>query len=179
MRTPLLFPTTALILGLAAMATRPACAQQAVDVAPVPQVVYQGRLIEGTVPVTGSRVFTFAILDPSGLELWNSGNQTLQVDAGLYGVVLGSTGMPSITAVAFSRANLRLRITVTGVPMAPDVDIIPAFQARSAWELIGAFQGDIGGTQNATLVMNLQGIPLDLTTAVPTTGQSLVFNGSK
>ena len=179
MRTPSLFPTSALIIGLMTMTARPSYAQQVVDATPVPQVAYQGRLVEGTVPVTGTRVFTFSILDPSGLELWNSGNQTLNVDAGLYGVVLGSTGMPSITAVAFSRANLRLRITVTGVTMTPDVDIIPAFQARSAWELIGAFQGDIGGTQNQTLVMNLQGIPLDLTTSLPTSGQSLVFNGNK
>ena len=180
MRNPIFLPTSALIFGLMAVAARPpSFAQQVVDPTPLPQVAYQGRLVESTVPVTGSRVFTFSILDPSGLELWNSGNQTLNVDAGLYGIVLGSTGMPSITAATFSRANLSLRITVTGVTMTPDVNIIPAFQARSAWELIGAFQGDIGGTQNATLVMNLQGIPLDLTTTLPTTGQSLVFNGSK
>ncbi|MDP2876105.1 MAG: hypothetical protein Q8O00_07965, partial [Holophaga sp.] len=178
MRHFLITPTVAMIIGLCAGNARPAQAQQVVDAVPVPQVAYQGRLVEGLTPVTGTRIFTFSILDPTGLELWHSGNQTLTVDAGLYGVVLGSAGMPSITSVAFNRANLRLRITVTGVTMTPDVEIIPAFQARSAWELIGAFHGDIGGTQNATLVMNLQGTPLDLTTSPPTPGQSLVFNGT-
>ncbi len=179
MRHFILSPTMAMIIGFSALGLHPAYAQQAVETTPIPQVAYQGRLIEGIVPVTGARVFTFSILDPAGLELWSSGNQTLNVDAGFYGVVLGSAAMPSITAVTFNRANLRLRITVSGVTMTPDVDIIPAFQARAAWELIGAFHGDLGGTQNETLVMNLQGFPLDLTTSTPSAGQSLVFNGTK
>ena len=178
MRHPLLAPMVAMILGLSAVAARPTFAQQAVDPTPPPLVGYQGRLLEGAVAVTGARVFTFAILDAAGLELWNSGDQTLTVDAGLYGVVLGS-GMTAIPSAVLAHSGLRLRVTIGGSPLTPDVDILPAFQARSAWELIGAFAGDLAGTQNQTLVMKLQGIPLDLTTTPPTTGQALVFNGSK
>ncbi len=178
MRHAFLPPTVALILGLSAVAARPTFAQQAPNATPPPQVAYQGRLLEGTVAVTGARVFTFAILDATGLELWNSGNQTLTVDAGLYSVVLG-TGMTAIPSSVLARSGLRLRVTIGGAALTPDVDIIPAFQARSAWEIIGAFAGDLAGTQNQTLVMKLQGLPLDLTTTAPTTGQALVFNGSK
>ena len=94
MRHPFIYPTVAMLIGLSAATSSPILAQQAVDPTPLPQVAYQGRLIEGTLPVTGARVFTFALLDATGTELWNSGNQTLTVDAGLYGVVLGATGMP-------------------------------------------------------------------------------------
>jgi len=178
MRYPYLTPTMAMLIGLIPVTTSPAHAQVVSDPMPLPQVAYQGRLIEGTQPVTGTRTFTFAILDPAGLELWNSGSQPLPVEAGIYGVLLGSTGMPPISAITFNRSNLRLRVSIGGVLMVPDVDIVPAFQARTAWELIGAFKGDVGGTQNETLVMKLQGLPLDLITTPPTAGQSLVFNGS-
>lgn len=176
MRQSFLSSTAAMLVGLSALAP---CFAQAPNPAPAPLVAYQGRLVEGTAPVTGARVFTFAILDSAGAELWNSGSQTLNVDAGLYGVVLGSAGMPSIPASALGHSGLQLRVSIGGVPLTPDVTILPAFQARSAWELIGAFSGDLTGTQNQTLVANLQGIPMDLTTTPPTTGQALVFNGSK
>ena len=179
MRHPFLSPTVAMIIGLSAVAPRPVMAQQIADPTPLPQVAYQGRLLEGGAPVTGARVFVFSILDATGHELWNSGNQTLTVDVGLYGVVLGSTGMPPIPASVLGKSGLLLRVAIGGTPLTPDVDILPAFQARSAWELVGAFSGDLTGTQNQTLLSNLQGIPLDLTTTAPTTGQALVFNGSK
>jgi hypothetical protein len=179
MRHPFLSPTVAMIIGLSAMTPRPVLAQQVADPTPLPQVAYQGRLLEGGVPVTGARVFVFSILDSTGHELWNSGNQTLTVDVGLYGVVLGSTGMTPIPSSVLGKSGLLLRVAIGGTPLTPDVDILPAFQARSAWELVGAFSGDLTGTQNQTLVSNLQGIPLDLTTTAPTTGQALVFNGSK
>ena len=179
MRHPFLSPTVAMIIGLSAVATRPVLAQQIADPTPLPQVAYQGRLLEGGAPVTGARVFVFSILDATGHELWNSGNQTLTVDVGLYGVVLGSTGMTPIPSSVLGKSGLLLRVAIGGTPLTPDVDILPAFQARSAWELVGAFSGDLTGTQNQTLLSNLQGIPLDLTTTAPTAGQALVFNGSK
>jgi hypothetical protein len=161
------------------MAVTPAFAAQALEAPPLVQVVYQGRLIEASQPATGTRSFTFSLLDPAGLELWDSGSQALMVDAGLYGIVLGGPGMPPIPANASLRAGIRLHVVIEGVAMAPDVDIIPSFQARSAWELIGPFRGDLAGTQQQTLVMNLQGLPLDLTTTPPMSGQALVFNGTK
>ena len=179
MRHPFLSPTVAMIIGLSVVTPRPAMAQQAVDPTPLPQVAYQGRLLEGGAPITGARVFVFSILDSARNELWNSGNQTLTVDAGLYAVVLGSTGMTPIPAAVLAKNGLLLHVTIGGTPLAPDVDILPAFQARSAWELVGAFSGDVSGTQNQTMVMKLQGLPLDLTTTPPTAGQALVFNGSQ
>jgi len=177
MRFPLLSSSMAMIIGLGPAAL-PVLAQQAADAAPLPQVAYQGRLLDGTTPVTGTRVFTFAILDSGGVELWNSGNQSLDVEGGLYSIVLGTSGMPAIPPAVLSRSGLKLHMTISGVALSPDVDLLPAFQARSAWELVGAFSGDLTGTQSLTKVGKLQGFPIDLTTAAPTAGQALVYNGT-
>lgn len=148
-------------------------------VAPLPTLAYQGRLLESNVPAHGDRTFVFSILDSKGAELWTSGPQTVVVTAGLYSVVLGSTGMTALPASIPNLSGLMLHVTVSGLVLAPDVDILPSIQTLSAWNLIGSFGGDLSGTQNQTLVMNLQGIPLDLTTNPPTSGQALVFNGTK
>jgi hypothetical protein len=144
---------------------------------PLPQLVYQGRLLEGATPANGARLFTFAILDASGAELWNSGTQTLPVNEGLYSAVLGATGMPPIPASVLAQVGLKLRLTVGGTLLSPDVDLVPAFQARSAWEVSSPFSGDVSGTQNEILVTKLQGVPLDFTTP-PASGQVLAFNGT-
>lgn len=157
----------------------PALVAQAPDAPPAPVLAYQGRLVEAGLPVTGTRDFTFALLDSASLELWNSGTQNLAVTSGLYSALLGGTGMPPIPTTLLGKANLKLRVTVGGVAMAPDVELVPALQARSAFEVSGAFAGDVGGTQNATTLLRLQGIPLDLTTAAPASGQGLVYNGTK
>jgi hypothetical protein len=175
------FPTTT-IAALLACTALPVVQAQTIataDPAPAPTLAYQGRLIEGTVAVSGVRGFTFSLLDSAGAEQWNSGTQSLTVTDGLYAVVLGATGMPALPVAILGKASLKLHVTVTGQALSPDVDIVPAFQARSAWELTGSFSGDLGGTQNQTLLMKLQGLPLDLTTTPPTMGQALVFNGTK
>jgi hypothetical protein len=146
--------------------------------APAPMLAYQGRLLEATLPVTGTRTFTFAILDGAGTEIWNSGNQTVSVNSGLYGVELGASPMPAIPESVLGQSNLKLRVTVSDIHLAPDTDLVPALQARSAFEVSGAFAGDISGTQNAITLLRLQGIPLDLTTTTPAAGQGLVYNGS-
>ncbi|MBP1627799.1 MAG: Collagen triple helix repeat-containing protein [Holophagaceae bacterium] len=150
----------------------------ATEALPNPQIAYQGRLLEGTLPVTGSRTFAFAILDSGGAELWTSGEQTLSVTNGLYAVVLGGTGMTAIPTEVLAKPNLKLRVAIGGMTLTPDTDLVPALQARSAFELTGSFAGDLGGTQYKTTLQSLQGFPLDLTTANPTSGQSLVFNGT-
>ena len=150
----------------------------AVEAAPGPQIAYQGRLLEAALPVTGSRSFVFSILDAAGTELWNSGIQTVAVSNGLYAVVLGGSGMPAIPPGLLTRASLKLRLSIGGVLLTPDVDLVSAFQARSAWEVTGAFAGDVSGTQNALRVVALQGVPLDLG-AGPSTGQVLAFDGSR
>ena len=169
-------PISALSLLLVAA---PALVAQAPDAPPPPMLAYQGRMVEAGLPVTGSRDFTFALLDAANAELWNSGLQSLPVTNGLYSALLGGTGMPPIPTSVLAKAHLKLRVTVGGALMTPDVDLVAALQARSAFEVSGAFAGDMGGTQNATTLLQLQGIPLDLTTSAPTPGQGLVYNGAK
>ena len=161
----------------------PASAQQAfphgvTDAAPSPQIAYQGRLLEAALPVTGMRTFTFAILDSVGTELWSSGQQSISVNNGLYAIVLGGSGQPAIPATLLGKPYLKLRMSISDIPLTPDVDLVPALQARSAFEFSGMLSGDVSGTQNATTVMRLQGIPLDFSTA-PSSGQSLVFDGTQ
>jgi len=168
------------LLALALIGLTPGLGAQGtpapVVAAPSPQVAYQGRLTEAGLPVTGVRSFTFAILDSQGTELWTSGPQNVAVNTGLYATVLGGTGMPAIPASLLATPGLRLRVGINGVALTPDTDLVPALQARSAFEFSGPLAGDVTGTQNATMVLRLNGIPLDPT--APAAGQALVFNGS-
>ena len=150
---------------------------QVADPAPSPVLAFEGRLLESNAPVTGTRPFTFSILDSNGIELWNSGQQNLTVNGGLYGVVLGTTGMPSLPAFLTLRANLSMRVIADGVQLSPDIPIIPALQASTAWSVIGQFMGDISGTQQAISVDKLKGLPINIS-APPTSGEVLTFNGT-
>ena len=182
MRYSFLTPTLAAIIAGVSPLSLPAqesLVAAVADLAPVPTMAYQGRLVEGGVSANGARVFTFAILDASGLAQWTSGNVTLTVSDGLYSVVLGAAPMPAMPSAMLGKAGLKLHVTISGQALTPDVDIVPALQARSAWELTGPIAGDVTGTQNQTLVMKLQGTPLDLTTNAPSNGQALVFLGGK
>lgn len=180
MRHAFLSPTLALLIASLGPLAPPAhAAGTATTAAPLPSLAYQGRLLQSGVAANGSFPFTFSILDSTGTEQWNSGAQSLAVTDGLYSTVLGSDGMTPIPASVLGLSGLTLHITVSGQVLSPDVSIVPAFQAQSAWYLLGSFGGDLSGTQNQTLLMNLQGLPLDLTTTAPTTGQALVFNGTK
>ncbi|MDP1833111.1 MAG: tail fiber domain-containing protein [Geothrix sp.] len=167
--------TTSLLAAL--VASVPLVAQ-APPAPPLPVLAYQGRLTEATLPVTGSRTFVFSILDGAGAELWNSGDQSVSVNSGLYAVLLGAPPMPAMPTTMLAQPNLKLHVVVSGTALAPDTDLVPALQARSAFEVSGAFAGDVGGTQNATRLLQLQGIPLDLTTLVPAPGQGIVYNGT-
>jgi hypothetical protein len=168
--------TTSIFAALVASAPIVA---QAPPAPPLPVLAYQGRLTEATLPVTGSRTFVFSILDGVGAELWNSGNQTVSVNSGLYAVLLGAPPMPAIATTVLGQPNLKLHVVVSGTALGPDTDLVPALQARSAFEVSGAFSGDVGGTQNATTLLQLQGIPLDLRTAAPLPGQGLVYSGAR
>jgi len=174
MRPFLLTPTLCTLVALGG-----ADPIQAQTVPPSPQLATQGRLLEGGAPVTGVRSFVFSILDAGGQELWNSGAQSLIVNAGLYSVVLGANGMPAMATSVLAQNGLKLHVSVGGSALSPDVDLIPALQSRSAWEVTGAFGGDLSGTQNELQVTKLQGLALDLITTAPTTGQALVFDGTQ
>ena len=104
----------------------------AADAAPLPTIAYQGRLIEGVTPANGVRSFAFSILDGAGVEQWHSGTVTLTVNEGLYSVALGTTGMTAFPSTLLAKAGLKLRVTVSGTLLSPDVSITPAFQASSA-----------------------------------------------
>ena len=166
---------TLALLGLAA-GLHGQGAPAAVVTPPSPAVAYQGRLTEAGLPVTGTRSFTFSILDAQARELWNSGPQNVAVNNGLYAVELGGTGMPGIPVTLLGTPNLKLRLAINGTALAPDTDLVPALQARTAFEFSGPLAGDVTGTQSATVVTRLAGVPLD--TTAPVTGQALVFNGS-
>ena len=155
----------ALILGFAG----PVSAQVA-DPAPSPVLAYVGRLVESNQPVTGERPFVFTILDSNGNELWTSGQQTLTVTGGLYGIVLGAAGMPALPATLTNRANLHLRVNADGVQLSPDVALVPALQASVAWKVIGPFSGDVSGTQQSISVDKLQGTPARLQGPTGATG---------
>jgi hypothetical protein len=110
-------------------------------------LAYEGLLTESNALVTGTRPFVFSILDANANELWNSGTQNLSVVEGLYGVVLGATGMPAIPSSLTLKANLHLHILADGVPLSPDISLIPTLQSSTSWSVIGPFFGDISGTQ--------------------------------
>ena len=160
-----------LIFGLAGRLSA-----QVADPTPSPVLAYEGRLTESNALVTGTRPFVFSILDANGNELWNSGTQNLNVVEGLYGVVLGSTGMPAIPTSLTLKANLHLHVLADGVALAPDISLIPALQASTSWSVIGPFFGDISGTQQGISVDKLKGIPIDLSGV--TAGQVLTFDGT-
>jgi hypothetical protein len=164
--------TLVLILGIAGKVSA-----QVADPAPDPVLAYEGRLVVSGTPVTGVQPFIFSIVDSTGTELWNSGPQSLTVTGGLYGVVLGAAGMPVIPASLTLRADLHLRVNINGVQLAPDIALIPALQASTAWSVIGPFLGDVSGTQQTISVNKLQGTPIDLTVA-PSAGEVLTFNGT-
>jgi hypothetical protein len=174
MKTRRMLCVVALILTLAP--TEEIRAQVA-DPAPDPVLAYEGRLIESGIPAAGVRNFVFSIVDSTGNELWNSGPQTLTVTGGLYGVVLGATGMPVLPASLTLRTGLFLRVVISGNQLSPDLPLIPASQASVALSVTGPFLGDVSGTQQTTSVDRLKGTPIDLTVA-PNAGQVLTFNGT-
>jgi hypothetical protein len=105
------FQVLAIVLILAIVGTVSA---QIADPAPSPVLAYEVRLVESNALVTGTRPFVFSILDSNGNELWNSGAQILTVVNGLYGVVLGTTGMPAIPASLTLKATLHLHVIADG-----------------------------------------------------------------
>jgi hypothetical protein len=85
-------------------------------------------------------------------------------------VVLGTTGMPAIPVLLTLKANLHLHVIADGVALSPDISLVPAIQATSAWNVTGPFLGDISGTQQGITVNKLKGTPIGLTTG-PSAGQ--------
>jgi len=145
--------------------------------APTPMLAYEGRLTASGAAADGTHVFSFAILDSGGTQLWSSGTLRLTVSGGLYSVTFGSNGMPSLPSTLLQSSSLSVRTAVDGTTMSPDVPLLPVLQADAAWVVNGSFAGDISGTQQAISVDKLRGQPLNLSTT-PVAGTILTYNGS-
>ncbi len=181
MRPRFLSPALSAVLSLTwplLGVTAPLGAASSSSASQPPHLAYQGRLLEKGLPVNDTRSFTFVILSGSGAEVWNSGPQTLNVNGGLYSVVLGSSGMPEIPASLLADQDLKLRVSIGGVLLSPDMDLLPSLQAQSAATVTGEFDGEIKGNQNHMQVVGLMGYELDFT-QVPGNGYGLLFNGKK
>jgi len=127
-------PVLALVLVLwacAALAT-------GADAVPSPMLTAQGRLTENGGPVTGSRTFTFTILQSDGTPVWTSPSMPIQVVSGLYAVLLGNTslnGMPAIPTSILTQVGLQLQVQVGSSTLLPNVAIVPAMQADLAFSV--------------------------------------------
>ena len=119
----------------------------------VPSIVaYQGEVQVGGVPYTGAGYLKFAIVNAAGnTTYWSNdgsssgGNEPalavqLQIDQGLFSVLLGDTGMRPLTASVFAGPNRYLRVwfsvdNISFSRLLPDTRIaaVPyALQAKSA-----------------------------------------------
>ena len=87
----------------------------AVEAAITPLMSYQGRLVEGGMPVTGTRSMTFSLYNASsaGTLIWSEA-QSVNVTNGLFQVALGSVTPFNETVLGQMSQNLWLEINVAG-----------------------------------------------------------------
>jgi hypothetical protein len=118
---------------------------------------FQGQLIENGTPVTGSRDFTFNISDGLGGSVWTETQTGINVQNGLYSLVLGE--VTPLPAGLFSGVESRtLEINVSGTDLSP-IEIYPSltkidalnYSAKNGGDLIGldikqAADADVTGT---------------------------------
>ena len=142
------FDLPRLLLLVACLYAGLATGAQAADglLPPAPELNYQGRLVENGLPVTGTRFFRFTILNAT-TQLFESPEHTVSVVDGLYAVRL--TGFDA-SLLPQSGLLLRVRVGPTAgalVALAPDVALIPALQATTAFSVV---PGAIGTPALAT-----------------------------
>ncbi|MBK9247815.1 MAG: hypothetical protein IPM69_06780 [Ignavibacteria bacterium] len=97
------------------------------------QIPYQGYIAaQSGKPYSGSFQFEFSIvLGSGGLPAWNSGAITLPVKDGIYSVILGATGQPTLSSSLFvNNPDTRLRISFDDAvkgkeTLTPDVQFLP------------------------------------------------------
>ncbi len=92
------------------------------------EINYQGRLTDETGQPVPPEFYqlTFTIYDATGLPLWTSGSQTVEVKDGLFNFVLGS-GTDQIPDSVFEEAELYL-----GIKVGEDPEITPRTKLTSA-----------------------------------------------
>ena len=78
-------------------------------------ISYQGRLTDdGGNPITGSQAMTFTIYDGAGVSKWTESHGSVQVDDGLFDVILGSQS--ALADTVFTGDDRYLGIIVGGDP---------------------------------------------------------------
>ena len=159
------FLVVSVVLGLCVLST--AYAQ-------VPGFIhYQGRLTDSSgQPVNGTREMQFRIYDAEtgGALRWQSGSMSVQVEDGLFHVLLGS-----VPASAFEGQNVKwLEVTVGGqvlLPRSPIATVAHAFRAGDADTVDGKHASEfLGKTAKAADSDKLDG--LDSTEIVKSLGES-------
>jgi hypothetical protein len=97
-------------------------------------ITYQGKLVENGRPFTGSQTIFFELIDNAGNISWSE-TQTVNVQDGLYSVVLGNqTPLPS-TIFALN-PTLNLRVTVNGNVLSPNVPLRATPYSHTAGSVI-------------------------------------------
>ena len=118
MQKPLVVALTALSIALFLIS--PSSAQDTL------LITYQGHLTDdGGNPITGSPSMTFSIYDGAGVSKWTESHASVQVDDGLFSVILGSqTALPYSI---FTGEDLYL-----GISIGADTEILPRTLLASA-----------------------------------------------
>ncbi|MFH1724084.1 MAG: hypothetical protein ABII00_05615, partial [Elusimicrobiota bacterium] len=109
---------------------------RAADIAPL--INFQGRLVIGGSPVTGTSDITFRIFDveADGTALWTETQAGVATVEGVFSVQLG--GVQPLTADLFSNAALYLEIEVGGKTLSPRERLASSSYAFNAQRLQGA-----------------------------------------
>ncbi len=118
-----------------------ASAQEAPDVAQLPDFTYQGQLQQSGQPANGNFNFTFALFDAAsgGSQVGSTITQnSFPVTGGLFTVSLAFPG-------AFVGTQLWLQVTVNGIPLAPRTAVATAPVAQYALSGSISPSGPAGG----------------------------------
>jgi hypothetical protein len=101
---------------------------------------YQGRLTDdGGNPVTGTPSMTFTIYDGIGVSKWTEAHPSVQVDNGLFNVILGSQVV--LPESVFNGEDRYLGITVGGDPeISPRILMAAVPDAATARKLAGGVE---------------------------------------
>ena len=82
------------------------------------QITYQGKLVQDGVPFSGSTTMIFELVNPTTNAIAWTETQTINVQDGLYSVVLG-VQMPFTPDFFSQNPSLGLRVSVNGNPLTP------------------------------------------------------------
>ena len=96
---------------------QPAASPEALPALIFPLLSYQGRLVEGGVPVTGNREMTFRLWTSSslGAKVWEEGPKTVAVNNGLFTATLGDMTVLPMSWFAYD-LWLEVQVGATTLP---------------------------------------------------------------